>query len=469
MHPGPPDAAAGPDARRFDNGLDISNAPDERLRTNGVGPGRGARDRSPLDPRPSSSDSRQNDMPKPPERRRPPMLGGREGSGDVPIPAPLSSPRFGAQNRNQPSQDSLDAVAKMPGGFASTPTPTPSPMNDREVPVPAPLQIHSPPLKSPTPPAPRPQQREPEPPAPIPDPSPSEEPVQSPVSEDDYRPGLGPMFKRKGQAEVTNKWKKAAGAAKTAAAFKPRAGGALDRLRKMEEQEAGDGITGVFQAPKPAPPSRSTTDESLVKSATERDEPAAAAVQPINTQVAPPITVSSPLSPTPVIQKSAEDAMPPPLAPRQASPELPPARTPAEKEEARRKRRRSQYQAKYLSSLGIEASLIDTRALEFDAILSDFGWGGSGVGSVFQNKKLDVIEADLRRELSRAEAGSWLGNGVGMEQKDDRVEQVERLLDKAIQECEELEGLLTLYGVELSVSERKVYTTTIFTNDLCRA
>ncbi|KAF2103693.1 hypothetical protein NA57DRAFT_69906 [Rhizodiscina lignyota] len=480
-YPVPPEAPANIDSRKF-NGLGISNAPGDRFRPNGpngVGPVGGPRDRSPQGARPSTSqDTRPeemmpSDMPKPPERRRPPMIG-QDGPRDPAIPAPLASPRYNrdlAQTRNPPSQDSLDAVAKMPGGFVSSPTPPI--INDRDVPVPAPLQIHTPPplkIATPTPPPPPPQEREPEPaptpapvsvPVPVPDPAPveepepsSSEPVQSPASEEEYRPGLGPMFKRKGGAvEVANKWKKVASAAKSAGAFKPRAGGALDRLKKLEAEGSGeqDGITGVFQAPKPAPLSRTGTDESMVKSMAEERDGAPTPVQPLITEDLPSVTVSSPLTPTPMIQKSPESVIPPPPAPRSASPEPPPLRTLEEKEEARKRRRRSQYQAKYLSSLGIESSLIDTRALEFDAILSDLGWGVSGTGSVLQGKKLDFIEADLRRELARVEAGSWLGTGVGnVEHQDERVEQVEKLLDKAIQECEELEGLLTLYGVELS-------------------
>jgi hypothetical protein len=34
---------------------------------------------------------------------------------------------------------------------------------------------------------------------------------------------------------------------------------------------------------------------------------------------------------------------------------------------------------------------------------------------------------------------------------DDRINQLSELLDKAIQECEEMDSLLTLYAVELSV------------------
>jgi hypothetical protein len=59
------------------------------------------------------------------------------------------------------------------------------------------------------------------------------------------------------------------------------------------------------------------------------------------------------------------------------------------------------------------------------------------------------LENDIKREIARVEAGSWLNH---LEQKDDRVEAVERMLDRAIAECDELEGLLTLYNVELGVS-----------------
>lgn len=64
-----------------------------------------------------------------------------------------------------------------------------------------------------------------------------------------------------------------------------------------------------------------------------------------------------------------------------------------------------------------------------------------------QPKKLDAFEADLKREIARVEAGSWLNN---TEHNDERVEAVEKMLDKVIGECDELEGLLTLYNVELS-------------------
>jgi hypothetical protein len=81
--------------------------------------------------------------------------------------------------------------------------------------------------------------------------------------------------------------------------------------------------------------------------------------------------------------------------------------------------------------------------LEFESLLSELGWGNNELSS----KHIESLENDIKREIARVEAGSWLNH---LEQKDDRVESVERMLDRAIAECDELEGLLTLYNVELS-------------------
>jgi hypothetical protein len=62
-------------------------------------------------------------------------------------------------------------------------------------------------------------------------------------------------------------------------------------------------------------------------------------------------------------------------------------------------------------------------------------------------QKIEDLEADIRREIGRVEATSWLGN---LEQQEGKVEQLAVLIDKTIEECEELEGLLTLYSHELN-------------------
>jgi hypothetical protein len=98
-----------------------------------------------------------------------------------------------------------------------------------------------------------------------------------------------------------------------------------------------------------------------------------------------------------------------------------------------------------ISQLGIDPTIMDERGLGFESLLTELGWGGGAAAP----KHIEALETDIKREIARVEAGSWLNH---LEQKDDRVEAVERMLDRAIAECDELEGLLTLYNVELSVS-----------------
>ena len=111
--------------------------------------------------------------------------------------------------------------------------------------------------------------------------------------------------------------------------------------------------------------------------------------------------------------------------------------------------------ARYVTRLGIDPALLEGRSSDIDSVLNDFGsiWEKSkekDQAEFARLRKPDEVEASLKRELSRVEAGSWLGS-TSLEGKDERVGAVERLLDKAIAECDELQGLLTLYSVELSV------------------
>lgn len=95
-----------------------------------------------------------------------------------------------------------------------------------------------------------------------------------------------------------------------------------------------------------------------------------------------------------------------------------------------------------LSALDIDLDMFGSIRNEYESVLADFGWETS----ILHGQKVDALESDLRREVARLEAGSWLGSS---DQKDERVEIVETMLDKAIAECDEMEGLLTLYAVEL--------------------
>jgi hypothetical protein len=269
-------------------------------------------------------------------------------------------------------------------------------------------------------------------------------------SEDDvaHRPGMGPMIKKTvATAEAASKFRKAAAAA---GAFKPRIGGAAAKLfapKEAKPSDEPDGISGVFVpqriVPKEAPkePTKEETDKQpeetpkIIPDRSSKERPR------ISTEVVPLVTVSSPLSPTPVpLVPAAEDKA------RTPSPDQPVSQQVIPEPEVRRKKRRSNQQVTNISNLGIDPRLIDEQGLEFEGLLSELGWGSNELSA----KRIESLESDIKREIARVEAGSWLNH---LEQKDDRVEAVERMLDRAIAECDELEGLLTLYNVELGVSD----------------
>lgn len=420
------------------NGLGISR---DRYNQNNAS-GTFARTREPMDMNGSSTSLPSdlvNDATKAtvPERRRPPMLAnGSERS----LPPSLTSPRFAPAAA---SQDSLNKTARgMPGSFYPSPAPS-TELEKEDGLLPAPLQP-SPKLprdkfKTPSP-AKEPEgelqdpavQQAPAVKTPEPEPAPEEEKKEA-AEDEAARPGLGRMF---GNNKKTTRdlFQKAANAY---TAFKPRAGGAVAKLKAMDAKSLGepDGITGVV----PAPPKRTDTEESKGSLQTSPVDGKAVQPAPLATtvnDVVPDVTVTSPISPGKGLGDGQQGAKAV-LTAQQQKAKL------AEEEAARRRKRRSAQQAKYLSILGIDPNLFEGRGLDFETVLDDFGW----TNPELSQKNIDQLEADVRREISRVEAGSWLGH---LEQKDERVEAVERLLDQAIAEVDELEGLLTLYSVELS-------------------
>jgi exocyst complex component 1 len=261
--------------------------------------------------------------------------------------------------------------------------------------------------------------------------SPTESPITSPTSqaEEEYRPGLGPMMKKKKSSkEIANQFRKAALAA---SAFKPRAGGAAERLLAQKEKSSNepDGITGVV----PAPLLRGTSNDS--RSATPDF------LSPTSEILSPPLN-----RPTPTIQlqrtPTEDEASNKDLeqkGPRSHSPEKPRSRSPG--------RRRRQLQeariAKYCNALGIDSKVIEGRGGDFDELLTEIGWDGK----LPEDKKIEDFEADVRREIGRAQASGWLGH---IEQQEGKIEQLGKLFDRTIEECDELDGLLTLYSHELN-------------------
>ncbi|KAJ4371235.1 hypothetical protein N0V83_004452 [Neocucurbitaria cava] len=438
----------------FDGAAPGFPLPDQR-RQNGYPSPR--RDPSPRALRPgtaqsstSSNFTRNEDLPpeEPPQRRRPFM---------EPVPS-------------QTSQRSQDSHGTEPRTVFHTPSQSPAPSIDvpprrrpQEIPerlkpasqvVTEPSQDTIPPVQPTAPPtSPLPQI----PVVPIPqpaEPSPAVQPATSPPetassvtspseekeTEVAHRPGLGPMVKTKlGSGDAASKFRKAAAAA---GAFKPRAGGAAAKLfsKETKTSDEPDGVSAVFVPQRPTP--KAVPQEEIEKKVEEPPKTVADRSSKerlrISTEVVPSVTISSPLSPIPGSGTAGAEEAPAPPTPEKAA-----TRKVEVEPELRRKKRRSNQQIMNISKLGIDPSIIDERGLEFESLLSELGWGSSELSA----KNIESLEIDIKREIARVEAGSWLNH---LEQKDDRVEAVERMLDRAIAECDELEGLLTLYNVELS-------------------
>ncbi|KAI9807021.1 MAG: hypothetical protein M1825_005738 [Sarcosagium campestre] len=283
-------------------------------------------------------------------------------------------------------------------------------------------------------------------PPPLPD-----APVMTTKDAEDHRPGLGPMIKKKSSKDVAGAFRKAATAYN---AFRPRAGGAGDAQKEQKETAKAepDGITGVVPAPsllrgeshdksginsnRVGTPKQGSRD--MTASARQTDAVPEVKVTRTATfnDVVETVTTPAALAST---TGTAQDV----TAPLKA------AAMPQTAVEPKRKKRRSDQALRYLSALDVDVGLLNDRALDFEAVLSEFGWEGKAI----RTKGVDALDAEIRREIGRVEAGSWLGH---LEQKDDRVELVEKMLDKAMAECDELDGLLTLYSVELSTLDDDV-------------
>ncbi|KAI5206172.1 hypothetical protein E4T39_02705 [Aureobasidium subglaciale] len=404
-----------------------------------------------------------NDIQVPPERKRPFMAGGRkysaapsenESDSEALRPPPLStsrnvsgastnistvatvgrssSPRGLGIEKHLPMPSSSDRV---PGAFYDTPTASTADLSSQP-------QVPEPELRIP----------EPEQAPTLPSLEPDEPPALMTDSrdvlsdEEAHRPGLGPMIKKKNGPKLADALRKAAAAQ---GAFKPRAGGAAERMRLLAEAatkgQGPDGITGVVPAPlrkKSVDIDRADLPVSPMKA--EFPTPVAEVVPEAETRSIEPEILPKVMNETAHAHKPVDGA-----AVEGYFPQPEPEQQPQEPEvplvapEPRRPKRRSAQQENHLRSLNIDPRLLDGRGIQFESILSDFGWGSG----VLKGRQLEDLEADLKRELGRVEAGSWLGH---LEQKDDRVDVVDQMLDRAIAECDELDGLLTIYSAELS-------------------
>ncbi len=370
----------------------------------------------------------------PPERRRPPMDPSRPQDRDV-VPPPLMSP---TQKREPvfPPPRSMDRSPQKSTDSAG------SNLNERGA-SPEMRRPGDSSVASSVPPSARSDADS------LPSMQSTVDEPQSPEDVDDdeeSRPGLGPMIKsKKSKGELAGVlWK----AASAATAFRPRPGGAAERLRMAQGKanDGPDGITGVV----PAPPRPASRDK----------RPATPDVQPPSTPTGPapsqPPSAPPPAAPEPTVPEvKVTESQPPSAAQSQDKQQAkePPKEQPKEAKAGKPDPSKdvaartlvSGNDSKYLQALGIEASLLDGRSQEFGKWLDFFGWVP---GEQMRSRNVDELKVDIDRELNKAQAGGWLAR---FREEDERVDAIKKGVDLAMAECEEMDNLLTLYSVELSV------------------
>lgn len=363
---------------------------------------------------------------RPPERKRPPMdpLRPLQADRDL-VPAPLMSPGM----RREPIVPPRSMSRVSPRKNSTNRRPEPVALGD------ALSQDDSkadPPVGGPSPSVGTPVSLNSAISAPPPPPAPVDTPVESPVEPEEARPGLVPMIKsKKSRGEIAGQFRKMAAAATAVSAFKPRPGGAAERLRQNQNKSSDgpDGITGVVPAP-PRPTSAQKAAEATpapapvaALQAKAGDRNSGNSIPEVKVTVSGSGSRPSSLQSSLKDKKVVEDA--------------------AEEEE--RRAIVAGNDSKYLATLGIDPSILNNKTAEFAKWLDYFGWVP---GEQMRARNFDEMRIDIDRELNKAQAGGWLAR---FQEEDERVEAIKRGVDVAIEECEELDNLLTLYSVELSV------------------
>jgi hypothetical protein len=212
-------------------------------------------------------------------------------------------------------------------------------------------------------------------------------------------------------------------AASAAAAFKPRPGGAAERLRELSRTNSGDGpdgITGVVPAPpRPIPKPETPRPVEPLKS-------------PKRNSGVPEVKITVPNA----------------SRPNSLQPSIKEGRNGAEQAKKTDDARDSVIvgnDTKYLNTLGVDTTLLAGQTTEFTKWLDHFGWVP---GDQMRTRNFEELKLDVDRQLNKAQAGGWV---VRFEEEDERIGGIKKGLDLAITECDELDNLLTLYSVELSV------------------
>ena len=253
---------------------------------------------------------------------------------------------------------------------------------------------------------------------------------QSPEESEERRPGLGPMIKnQKPKRDVAGSMWKAAAAA---GAFKPRPGGAGERLRMVrnKSEEGPDGITGVVPAP-PRPPSPEAPVPEAPEPPTQEDR----------TDSVPEVKVTVPDRTRPDSNQPVEKKQLPEIdtGPKEAPPQ-----------EEQRRAANAGNDVKYLATLGIDPALasmfLDNPKSE--QLREWMNAAGFVPGEQMRGCTWDNMKMDLDRQLDQSQAGGWL---TRFREDDERIDSIKGGLDQVILECEQLDDLLTLYSAGLGV------------------
>jgi exocyst complex component 1 len=262
-------------------------------------------------------------------------------------------------------------------------------------------------------------------------------------SSEEHRPGLGPMVKKKSAKDIANTFRRAAMAAN---AFQPRAGGAAARFKAQQigDSNEPDGITSVV----PAPLLRGLSSDSARSGTPDVPTPMSEQgrpLSPVMTNPPPRLQVRSATEDSVQTQSSAkiqETAKSTPQSTEKRSRPISPDKTRSRSPARKRRQRQEAEIEKHCSVLGIDPRVLEGRGADFNDLLTEFGWEGS----LPEESRIEDLEAEVRREIGRAQATGWLGH---IEQQESKIQELTRSFEKAIEECEELDGLLTLYSHEL--------------------
>ncbi|KAH8165859.1 hypothetical protein CIB48_g2423 [Xylaria polymorpha] len=227
--------------------------------------------------------------------------------------------------------------------------------------------------------------------------------TDSPKDEEETRPGLGPMIKakRSQQKLAGTLWK----AATAAGSFKPRPGGAGERLREAAKKTVVDGPDGITSVV-PAPP---------------RPTPLPEAPKPVEPTQKPDVK----LAPVPEVKVTVPNSNQPTSLEASAKAQRKQLEE-TRKEEETRRIAVTGNDTRYFSALGVDTTLL---------------------ADPMRSRNFDEMKLDIERELNKAQAGGWVAR---FQEEDERVDAIKKGLDVAITECDELDNLLTLYSVELS-------------------